>query len=268
MRRLLVFIPIITWALTANALSAQTTPLPHAHAHNDYEHVRPLLDALENGFTSVEADIYLIDQELYVSHNPPTHKDSNRTLRKLYLEPLLQQVKANKGRLYPGYDNFFYLMIDVKSHGDSTYQVLRRQLMEYQDMLSLVRDTIEEQHKPIKVFLSGRAARSLLSETIKIVTLDGRPEDLRQGIPASLMPVVSTSYWKLLTWRGEGAVNPTELQKLRDFVQQAHAERKRVRLWAAPDTSAVWTFLLENGVDIINTDRLSELRQFLLQRKD
>ncbi len=33
--------------------------LSQAHAHDDYEHDRPLLDALEHGFTSVEADIWL-----------------------------------------------------------------------------------------------------------------------------------------------------------------------------------------------------------------
>src|SRR4030095_12119754 len=45
------------------------TPLLRAHAHNDYEHTRPLLDALEQGFCSVEADIYLIDGELRVAHD-------------------------------------------------------------------------------------------------------------------------------------------------------------------------------------------------------
>ena len=32
-------------------------PLARAHAHNDYEHPRPLRDALDHGFTSVEADV-------------------------------------------------------------------------------------------------------------------------------------------------------------------------------------------------------------------
>jgi hypothetical protein len=44
-------------------------PLPQAHAHNDYEHRRPLLDALSHGFTGVEADIYLVDGKLLVAHN-------------------------------------------------------------------------------------------------------------------------------------------------------------------------------------------------------
>ena len=44
-------------------------PLAQAHAHNDYEHDRPLFDALEHGFTSVEADVWLVDGELLVAHD-------------------------------------------------------------------------------------------------------------------------------------------------------------------------------------------------------
>ncbi len=33
-------------------------PLTRAHAHNDYEHKRPLWDALDRGFGSVGADIW------------------------------------------------------------------------------------------------------------------------------------------------------------------------------------------------------------------
>ena len=44
--------------------SRQSEPLPPAHAHNDYEHRRPLQDALDRGFNSVEADVWLVDGEL------------------------------------------------------------------------------------------------------------------------------------------------------------------------------------------------------------
>src|SRR5688500_17684262 len=59
-------------AHTADSLvSGQVVPLERAHAHNDYEHERPLYDALDHGFKSVEADIWLIDGELVVSHDDP-----------------------------------------------------------------------------------------------------------------------------------------------------------------------------------------------------
>ena len=46
------------------ALAAEPTPLIRAHAHNDYEHTRPLFDALDHGFGSVEADVHLVDGRL------------------------------------------------------------------------------------------------------------------------------------------------------------------------------------------------------------
>jgi hypothetical protein len=49
----------IVFLLVANSTNAQTIILPNAYAHNDYWHKRPLLDALDNGFTYVEADVFL-----------------------------------------------------------------------------------------------------------------------------------------------------------------------------------------------------------------
>ena len=54
---LLVTLSLLLTASSAHA--AEPTPLLRAHAHNDYEHTRPLLDALECGFGSIEADIHL-----------------------------------------------------------------------------------------------------------------------------------------------------------------------------------------------------------------
>ena len=67
-------------------------PLARAHAHNDYEHERPLLDALSHGFTSVEADIYLVGGELLVAHDPEDVVPG-RTLQNLYLDPLARRVR-------------------------------------------------------------------------------------------------------------------------------------------------------------------------------
>src|SRR3954453_2046264 len=77
---------------------SQVQPLERAHAHNDYEHERPLLDALDQGFTSVEADVWLVDGELYLGHDGP---DLTRTLRSSYLEPLAQRFRADGGSIYP-----------------------------------------------------------------------------------------------------------------------------------------------------------------------
>src|SRR5437660_742306 len=66
-------------------------PLRRAHAHNDYEHPRPLFDALDHRFGSVEADVFLVDGRLLVAHDP-TELDPTRTLEALYLDPLAERV--------------------------------------------------------------------------------------------------------------------------------------------------------------------------------
>jgi hypothetical protein len=43
--------------------------LARAHAHNDYERDEPLSDALAQGFSSVEADVWLVDGKLLVAHD-------------------------------------------------------------------------------------------------------------------------------------------------------------------------------------------------------
>src|SRR5262249_51413181 len=94
------FISILLAIFSAcSILPAQESPKPlvRVHAHNDYEHKRPLFDALEHGFCSVEADIYLVDGQLLVAHQRNQVK-SERTLQKLYLEPLRERVSKNGGR--------------------------------------------------------------------------------------------------------------------------------------------------------------------------
>jgi len=76
-------------------------PLQRAHAHDDYEHKRPLFDALECGFCSVEADVWLVKGQLLVAH-VPVQWNTERTLEKLYLDPLRDRAKAGRGKIFPG----------------------------------------------------------------------------------------------------------------------------------------------------------------------
>src|SRR3954468_3891095 len=84
--------------LPASGIAApqQQTPLLALHAHNDYEHPRPLLDALDHHFCSIEADIYLVDGKLLVAHERK-QVTPERTLESLYLEPLRDRVLKGRG---------------------------------------------------------------------------------------------------------------------------------------------------------------------------
>ncbi len=94
--------------------AASAQPLSQAHAHNDYEHDRPLFDALDHGFTSVEADIWLVFGELFVAHD--AHEiERGRTLESLYPDPLRQRIQENGGSVYGDAETPLTLLIDIKN---------------------------------------------------------------------------------------------------------------------------------------------------------
>ncbi|MFH8369954.1 phosphatidylinositol-specific phospholipase C/glycerophosphodiester phosphodiesterase family protein [Streptomyces sp. NPDC018031] len=243
-------------------------PLRAAHAHNDYEHPRPLLDALSHGFTSVEADIWLVDGALLVAHDA-ADLDPARTLEALYLDPLVRRIKANHGRVYRGHDVSLQLLIDLKTAGDPTYRALARTLRRYGPVLSTVSGTAVRRG-PVTAVISGdRAARGPMeAERVRRAFYDGRLEDLDTGVPASFIPLVSSNWNHSFDWQGFGPMPGAERERLRQIVATAHGSGRRVRFWATPDAlgparTAVWHELLDAGVDHINTDDLAGLEDFL-----
>lgn len=243
-------------------------PLERAHAHNDYEHTRPLADALDRGFTSVEADVWLVDGELRVAHDLVDARPG-RTLRSLYLEPLAKRVRANGNRVYPRWRGTFQLLVDIKSDGPATYKAVDEALREFRPMVSQWVNG-HERRGAVEVVISGNRPREdMLAQRVRLAGYDGRLGDLGTGTPAGFMPLVSDNWTKNFTWQGVGPIPAAEREKLHRIVQQAHNAGYRVRFWATPDVAgaardAVWRELIAAGVDHINTDDLAGLRQFLL----
>lgn len=119
-------------------------PIP-CHSHNDYRRRRPLFSALGTGCISIEADVWLIDEELYVGHSG-SELEENRTLSKMYIEPLVDLLEQrNKptglAAVYPSetrsqlHGVFFEdpeqtltLVIDFKSNGFSLWPVVQEAL--------------------------------------------------------------------------------------------------------------------------------------------
>ncbi|MGH3760307.1 phosphatidylinositol-specific phospholipase C/glycerophosphodiester phosphodiesterase family protein [Actinophytocola sp.] len=268
---LLALVGLVAATLPAAASPPHgVAPLPQAHAHNDYEHDRPLLDALDHGFTSVEADIFLADGELLVAHDPED-LDPDRTLRSLYLDPL--RHKVTHGGIYPGERVDFQLLIDIKTEGESTYAALDAVLRSprYRFLWSAYRFG-HVRRGPVTAVVSGNRPRATMeSQQTRFAFYDGRiadPDDLGPGDDARLTPLVSDNWTTLFSWQGTGEMPADERAELKQIVDTAHAAGQRVRFWATPDApgperDAVWRELVAAGVDHINTDDLAGLEKFL-----
>ncbi|MEU8956306.1 phosphatidylinositol-specific phospholipase C/glycerophosphodiester phosphodiesterase family protein [Streptomyces sp. NPDC048518] len=247
----------------------QPRPLLRAHAHNDYDHPRPLFDALDHRFHSVEADIYLVDGQLLVAHDP-VDLDPTRTLESLYLNPLAARVRANHGSVYRGYHRTpFQLLIDIKTEGAATYTALHEHLRPYRRLFSTYVHGKVRRGAITAVVSGDRAARvPMEAQRVRYAFYDGRLTDLGTPAPASLIPLISDNWALNFSWAGVGPIPAAERAKLRGIVAGAHAHGQRVRFWATPDLpgpqrDAVWGELLAAGVDHLNTDDLADLEAFL-----
>lgn len=258
----------LAFAVAAFALAGCTpgvVPLPRAHAHNDYEHARPLLDALDRGFCGIEADIWLVDGKLLVAHD---RKDlqPHRTLQALYLDPLRDRVRRNGGRVYRGGPPVV-LLIDVKSEAGPTYAALHAVLAAYADMLTGF-TAAGPRPGAITVIVSGNRAReAMAAQPLRYAAIDGRAADLETNPPVALVPLVSENWKSVFGWTWEGPMPADVRTRLHQWVERAHAQRRQVRFWNTPDRPEVWAALLEAGVDMIGADDLPALQRFLLQRR-
>ncbi|MYT71921.1 MULTISPECIES: phosphatidylinositol-specific phospholipase C/glycerophosphodiester phosphodiesterase family protein [unclassified Streptomyces] len=243
-------------------------PLLRAHAHNDYDHPRPLFDALDHRFNSVEADIYLVDGDLLVAHDP-VDLDPARTLESLYLAPLAARVRAGHGSVYRGWRLPLQLLIDIKTEGDATYRELDRQLRRHRGLFTTYGHG-KVHAGPVTAVVSGdRAAEPVIAaERTRSAFYDGRLTDLGTADPASFIPLISDNWTNNFTWLGAGPMPAAERDRLRGIVSAAHAHGQRVRFWATPDIAGperdnVWAELIAAGVDHLNTDDLAGLEAFL-----
>jgi len=247
------------------AAGAQSIMLANGFAHNDYRHKRPLFDAETNGYTHIEADVFLHDNKLVVAHINPYFK-RNRTLENLYLAPLFKQVMAHNGNVYQNHNEPVTLMIDIKTNARKTYSALTAVLEKYRSMLSSYDDG-NVTTRAVTIILSGhKPYEDVKAAKNRLVFIDEDLRKVERDTIANVARMASCKYSKLLKWKGNGLISLREKQRLLTYVNIAHKNGDQVRLWASPDNKVVWKEILSCGVDLINTDKLATLKDFLVEQ--
>lgn len=265
-----IYSRLILILLFAPGVAAQqiklVAPLNQGHSHNDYWRKNPLIDALQLGFKSVEADIFLTNGELLVGHDAKELQPS-KNIEAMYLKPLRQHINK-RTRLYakPG---SLWLYVDFKTEGHTTYAALKEILKQYQDIL-VTPHSGQKGH--VQVILTGNYPReTVMADPERMVYLDGSLDDLRNPQTAAIIPAVSANWRTYLKWTGAGPIPKAEANALRQWHAQAKQNNQKIRFWNMPETNqtqieAIWQELLRYDTILIGTDHLDWLKQALTKK--
>lgn len=259
-----LFLPL-TLLFTCLWAAAQEPVLVHGHAHNDYAHKRPLFDALENSFGSVEADIFWYGGQIKVAHIP-LGLSSKKTLDELYLHPLDSIIKLNGGTVYKGQTTPLILMIDFKDAGAVLYPALQEAIKPYHNWLTLYQGDSIVRSGAVQLLISGN--RPKLNDDTCYVTLDEDLGNLAKTDSQKHATRYSSGWGRYFSWNGKGEMPAAQQQLLDTLVKQVHALIKQIRFYHIPDRENTWKVLLNAGVDWINTDKLKLFRRYYRSRSN
>lgn len=255
-----------TFCMMMVLATATAQVLPQGHSHNDYRRARPLHKALDHGFMSVEADVHLRRGELLVGHDGFFLR-RRRTLERMYLQPLHQQARAQDFRsVHAGGPPGFVLYIDVKRGCPALPDTLIAQLARHAEMLTVWDNGVRRQGAVNVIVRACDREQEWLARERRWFHFEGRKHHLGGVYDAEVMPRVGMPLRRITRWRGRGEMPPADLETLRAVVAQSQADGRHLRFWAATNRPAVWRTLLDEGVDVINVDRIRRFARFMAGR--
>jgi alkaline phosphatase len=253
MRRFLTFLSL----LIIETACAQHYSTSSIFSHNDYAQTRPFAEAYELNVGFIEADVFLEGNKLLVAH---TKEEQNieRTLETLYLKPIEEKIIHNSGNAYHDPAKHLTLMIDLKSEGISTLNEIVKQLKRYPKLIAC---------KTLTISISGNVPdRSQWKNFPDFVFFDGRPGIDYTSEELTRISFISTSFKTVSDWNGSAALPEPDKQRIMSLRDEVHSKNIKLRFWGAPDNQLAWSTLMELQIDILGTDKVSDLADLIKYR--
>jgi alkaline phosphatase len=248
---------IILFLILPGVITAQEYTSSSVFSHNDYEQKLPFFNAYDHQVGFIEADVFLENNELLVAHSR-SELNPQRTLEVLYLKPLQEKIKLNDGNIYPDPAKTLTLMIDLKTEGISTLTGIVTTLKNYPTLLSC---------KTLSISISGNVPdRERWNDFPSFIHFDGRPGIDYTTNELQRISFISTSFGSHSAWKGDGFLPEADRVKLSALRDSVHAKGKKLRFWGAPDLPAAWQTWMELKIDILGTDKVNELDEFLEEK--
>lgn len=265
--------------LTIFHLSGYTQPhLPTGHSHNDYLQKRPLYEAIELGFGSIEIDICLTNKnkELKVAHIP-WFLSGKKNIEELYFAPIAKMINEKDTLFKYTSDHPLHLLIDFKKSPDSTYKYLQRVFVKYGTYITQYKNGKVIYKAPLVINITGNKPwKAIMNDSVTYAKIDG-PLRLNKSAPYGLNSIDS-SYSKYM---GRAAANYKQLLKfkknfdddeafyksVKENIESYHNAGITTRYYEVPNNKKSWEFIIKCGIKWVNVDKLKEFSNFYKEIK-
>ncbi len=225
------------------------------HSHNDYEQDIPFWTAYKNGLNSIEIDLFLKNDSLYVTHSE-SEIIADRTIEHLYLNSLSKVASSQLG-----IKKKLQILIDIKSESHTTLNRLIKTLNYYPEIVD---------KENISIVISGkRPIPKKYLDYPDFIYFDYQSlYPLENEKIWNKIALISLNFKKYSSWNGVEDMSVEDFKKLDSLVKLAHFYKKPFRFWGTPDNKIAWEVFKELGVDYINTDKPIQVSTYFNELKN
>lgn len=247
----------------------------NCHSHNDYWRSVPLYEALAAGCIGIEADIWVDNTELLVSHSWRTTRKA-RTLESLYLDPLANiltnrnvSVASTEEKEVGVFDAdpeaSIVLLIDFKSDGRTTWPLLMERLRPFHNKGWLTYfDGNKVVQGPLTIVGTGNTPFDLVKEnnTDRFIFFDAPLNDISSPeYTTENSYYASVQFHKAIGRLWFNKLRSGQVDTIKKQIKAAADKGLKSRYWDTPAwpitlRDHVWSTLTANDVGMLNVDDL------------
>lgn len=221
------------------------------HSHNDYRQRVPFYQAYSQGVSSIEADLFYVDGQLLIGHDPED-LNGDRRFESLYIDPILKLYSENNGKAWKDSDNILTLLVEIKSETSPTLA----KIVELLDKYPRIFDPKVNPYA-VRIVITGNVPKPAeFGKYPDYIGFDGLIDENYTPQQLARVPMISLPFFDYASWNGKGSLTASQKEKVQGAIDQVHKMGKPIRFWAAPDGVTAWNTLYYMGVDIINTDKV------------
>jgi len=247
---------IFCTSTTASLLAQSRSAYGNAVIGSDHENKRPMLEALENSYSSIMIDLSLDKNGVITAGKVNFEKDYLRNIKRL--------LPAKNGWLFDQPDELV-MIVNLKDDPLKMWDPFCKIIDQYQELFTQFNDGVRKKGA-VRLVIAGRLPEQKLIEAAP--SWYGFMFSINEESKYSSWrnPIVGFEYKKFFKWKGDGYMPNPEYHSLLSYAKNMHKANKQIMLLNAPAGKNFWSIVLGAGVDWIEVNDMVVYADFVKNR--